>query len=271
MAKLYTAKSYVHPTAKAYFDKIATAGGSVSDKKAVNDFVIGLCKIMHPSLWVCWPLCSSQNIGTGTTAYSLGGLGNFNGTLVNNPTWATEGITFASVSSHHILTSLKISTGSNYTVIGVAKYTNATVDYPCAVSAGNQAASQLYARGNGSTAIYGDAWNFAGGTSAGTSNSSYSTLNRYMSLVAGDSGSVQFWWNNTQYNSIAGDFRVGASNSGRVTIGAANINDPLNAVNVRYNGTISLGMISTIKLDSTQRTALYVLYKATLGQVLSLP
>ena len=46
-------------------------------------------------LWphmVCWPLRSSQNAGTGTTAYSLGGLGSYPGTLVNGPTWGASGV-----------------------------------------------------------------------------------------------------------------------------------------------------------------------------------
>jgi hypothetical protein len=43
---------------------------------------------------VCWPLRSSQNAGTGSTAYSLGGLGTYNGTLVNGPTWGADGISF---------------------------------------------------------------------------------------------------------------------------------------------------------------------------------
>jgi hypothetical protein len=34
-----------------------------------------------------------HNAGTGSTVYSLGGLGTFNGTLVNSPTWGTNGIT----------------------------------------------------------------------------------------------------------------------------------------------------------------------------------
>jgi hypothetical protein len=47
------------------------------------------------SLWssmVCWPLLSSQNAGTGTVVYSLGGLGVYDGTLVNGPTWGADGV-----------------------------------------------------------------------------------------------------------------------------------------------------------------------------------
>jgi hypothetical protein len=48
-------------------------------------------------LWqnmVSWPLRSYQNIGTGSTAYSLGGLGTFDGTLQNNTNWSLSGVYF---------------------------------------------------------------------------------------------------------------------------------------------------------------------------------
>lgn len=70
----------------------ATSGAT--DVAALSNFVKGVKAL---GLWddmVCWPLRSSQNAGTGTTAYSLGGLGTFNGTLVNGPTWGVDGIDF---------------------------------------------------------------------------------------------------------------------------------------------------------------------------------
>jgi hypothetical protein len=48
-------------------------------------------------LWrsmVCWPMRNYQNIGTGSTVYSLGGLSAFNGTTVNSPTWGVDGFNF---------------------------------------------------------------------------------------------------------------------------------------------------------------------------------
>jgi len=43
---------------------------------------------------VCWPLRSAQNKGSGTTVYSLGGYGTYNGTLSSGPTWGSTGIVF---------------------------------------------------------------------------------------------------------------------------------------------------------------------------------
>jgi hypothetical protein len=79
------------------FDADATAFAAASgatDVAALSTFVKGVKEL---GLWddmVCWPLRSSQNAGTGTTAYSLGGLGTFDGTLVNGPTWDGDGVTF---------------------------------------------------------------------------------------------------------------------------------------------------------------------------------
>ena len=41
---------------------------------------------------VCWPMRSIHNAGTGSTIYSLGGLGIYNGILVNSPVWSYKGI-----------------------------------------------------------------------------------------------------------------------------------------------------------------------------------
>jgi hypothetical protein len=69
------------------------ARSGASDRAAVSAFVRGVKDLGLWESMVCWPLRSEQNAGTGTTAYSLGGLGTFNGTLVNGPTWEVDGLT----------------------------------------------------------------------------------------------------------------------------------------------------------------------------------
>jgi hypothetical protein len=68
------------------------ARSGAADRIAINAFVRGVKALGLWSNMVCWPLRSSQNAGTGTTAFSLGGLGTFNGTLVNGPTWGADGV-----------------------------------------------------------------------------------------------------------------------------------------------------------------------------------
>jgi hypothetical protein len=64
---------------------------SATPRQQIRDFAKGVNDLGLWSSMVCWPLRSSQNYGTGTTAFSLGGLGTFNGTLVGGPTWAADG------------------------------------------------------------------------------------------------------------------------------------------------------------------------------------
>lgn len=55
-------------------------------------FVRGMKALGLYSNMVAWPMRSYQNRGTGSTVYSLGGLGTYNGTSYNSPTWGTSGI-----------------------------------------------------------------------------------------------------------------------------------------------------------------------------------
>ena len=87
------------PDASAYFVRAGVTNATA--KIQINLFVKGTKDL---GLWedmVCWPLRSTQNSGT-STAYSLGGYGIYDGTLVNGPTWGTDGITFTSGSSQTI-------------------------------------------------------------------------------------------------------------------------------------------------------------------------
>lgn len=67
---------------------------AATPRKQIRDFAAGVNDLGLWSSMVCWPLRSSQNASTGTTAFSLGGLGAFNGTLVNGPTWGADYLSF---------------------------------------------------------------------------------------------------------------------------------------------------------------------------------
>jgi hypothetical protein len=86
------------------------ARSGASDRAAVSAFVRGVKDLGLWESMVCWPLRSEQNAGTGTTAYSLGGLGTFNGTLTNGPTWGADGLTNSATG--RIATSYFSPTGS---------------------------------------------------------------------------------------------------------------------------------------------------------------
>ena len=72
-------------------------------RKQIYEFARGVNNLGLWDSMVCWPLRSLQNYGSGTTAFSLGGLGTFNGTLVNGPTWGADGMEFSNATSTHIV------------------------------------------------------------------------------------------------------------------------------------------------------------------------
>ena len=75
--------------AAAYF---VTAGVTdATAKSQINAFVVGVKDLGLYSSMVCWPLRSSQNKGSGTIAYSLGGYGTYNGTLTGSASWSESG------------------------------------------------------------------------------------------------------------------------------------------------------------------------------------
>ncbi len=115
------------PFINSVFDSDARAycqASGATDRAVVNYFVRGIKRLGLWSSMVCWPLRSTQNAGTGSTAYSLGGLGTYNGTLVNGPTWGTDGIAFVRTSTQHITTTLALSGTQNCTFFAA----NSTTD-----------------------------------------------------------------------------------------------------------------------------------------------
>ncbi len=86
-------RQVIKPTADldavAYIGKVGIT--DVVAQNAINDFVLGMKNLSLYNNMVCWPLRSSQNAGTGTTAYSLGGYGVYNGTLTGSSSWSESG------------------------------------------------------------------------------------------------------------------------------------------------------------------------------------
>jgi hypothetical protein len=71
-----------------------------NSRQLINNFVKGIKSLGLWNSMVCWPLRASQNAGAGLTARSLGGLGNFDGTLAGGtlPSWTANGLSLAASS-----------------------------------------------------------------------------------------------------------------------------------------------------------------------------
>jgi len=107
-------RATIDPDARAF-----CALSGATERRQLSNFVKGVKALGLWSNMVCWPMRSAQNAGTGTTVYSLGGLGTYNGTMVNGPTWGASGINFTSgtqsVSYSAIPAASAISANGGYT------------------------------------------------------------------------------------------------------------------------------------------------------------
>jgi len=99
---------------------------SATPRQQIRDFAKGVNDLGLWNSMVCWPLRSSQNYGSGTTAFSLGGLGTYNGTLTDGPVWAADGtgVTFDGTNDQIVVSTL--TTGLSYSTFAVARTTSAT-------------------------------------------------------------------------------------------------------------------------------------------------
>ena len=251
---------------------------NISDNTArqqIRDFAAGVNDLGLWNSMVCWPLRSTQNAGTGTTAYSLGGLGTFNGTLVNGPSWGADGVTFdASTKQIEVPSAVGVfnnqsagwsvtaaidtnRTGGDLTHIMLTATVGTGPGGRVTIASRNGGLNQFVAGGRRS-----DADTFAGSTA--TSTSAWTYLENRSDWGAGNArlvvdGTAQ---TSAAYSSGAGN--TSATDSQSVMIG----NGP--AIS-GLPGTISFALMCRTlpSLDDAERFR--DLYKTTLGQGLGLP
>jgi hypothetical protein len=255
------------PFIAASFDADARAFINTSGATAraeINHFVKGIKKLNLYSSMVCWPLRSTQNAGTGSTAYSLGGLGTYNGTLVNGPTWGADGVNFNGITTY--ISNAALFDNAQGT-IGAFAFT-----------------SNPILLGDGRRLI-----NFNLGIELGATNSTpnigieaYNTsapfdgVGRNVNPSASISGvrfgafgvfsnneSVARYINNGSKllnSSVATNY----TSRNTLTIGGR-------LTQLFWDGSISFATYSTTRFTDAQVSDFYALYKSTLGQGLSLP
>jgi hypothetical protein len=249
----------------------------VSDAAArlqLNEFVRGIKGLGVWNSMVCWPLRSTQNSGgASTTAYSLGGLGTFDGTLVGGPTWGTNGMTFTNASSQYITFNGPqiIAGNSDYTILAVAKLTNVVTSNLVVVSLGNNRGGLAGVASNGSTQVRNAQWTVTSGF-GGAQLANGPTTSWFASILSGDSVSAKNYVNSsTPFATLPGDYRVNPSSTTLPQIGAHNLTVSPNSANGFWNGDIAAGVIWNVKMTDAQVASIYALYKQTLGTGLGLP
>jgi hypothetical protein len=107
--------------AAAYFNRAGVTNATA--KAQINEFVKGVKALGLYNSMVCWPLRSAQNAGTGMTAYSLGGLGTFDGTFAGAtlPTWNADGVNFTNDTAAKITTSLAQGSSDDINIFSVVE------------------------------------------------------------------------------------------------------------------------------------------------------
>jgi hypothetical protein len=238
------------PFVTASFDSDARAfvqTSGATDRAAINYFVKGIKRL---GLWddmVCWPLRSAQNAGTGSTAYSLGGLGTYNGTLVNGPTWGVDGVNFNIANAYISVTG---TINQPLTVMGAVDF-KTTTNSGALIDGTNRV--HLW---NGEEVAQ---VNFFAGTILSSGASTYSIGNNFIAGYAnGSSSSVHVNGSTTMGN-------IGSNNLGGNTIIIGN-----NSSLVFGNSDIDIAFCAIFS-GQTYSDAVRSLYKSTLGQGLGLP
>jgi hypothetical protein len=247
------------------------AASGATDIEGLDAFVKG---VKNLGLWesmVAWPLRSSQNAGTGTTAYSLGGLGTFNGTLVGGPAWTADGITFGG-STQYIEYSPQFTvdfTKGGYSIHAVWSALGVAVDasntFVLFGSTGDQLQNVI------TTGI-------GGGTSWRAQSRNYNG-NRYFQSIAVEQSvtdNVGYGWNadtlTLQTNGAdmaMSNFASSTPSNGLYTIRTTGRNNTTSAATSRVSYLMAIA--PDIGMTGTTMTALYNLGKSTLGQNLLLP
>jgi hypothetical protein len=257
----------------SYNARIVAGGNqslSMQSLRQLNQFVISIKKMKLWNNMVCWPLRANQNAGSGTTAYSLGGLGTYDGTISTTPIWDINGTSFIGDIRNSSIESLVRSIDGYGSILIASNSTTGTINFGILKGgAGNQIAdnyiivtrqynaltqSQNQLTGGDTTRTFGTlSFSSAGFQFFGASRSglkSPSTNTGYVKLNSTTNSSLSGSGNLPSTNPYASSFYIlGSSFSGN---------------------TYAFAMIST-PMSATDMENIRILYKTTLGQDLGLP
>jgi hypothetical protein len=245
------------------------ARSGAADRAAINAFVRGVKALGLWNSMVCWPLRSSQNAGTGTTAYSLGGLGTFDGSLINGPVWTADGLVTDAANEN-----VQIPDDANLRNTRSAFFAFTSTD-----STFNQSLIRVTAdnvTGMHASFVF-DGANFAGVTQGHKLNTT-----RAGTLSQNQNGSRLLSLGTFRTGAYTADdtsdnvFDNGALAAGGARTGLSALNPTGTPISRHIFGnslamTGAFAMTSTATWTNSQVTALHNLYRQTLGTGLGLP
>ena len=239
--------------AAAYFDRAGVTDAVA--KSQINAFVKGVKALSLYNSMVCWPLRSSQNAGTGTTAYSLGGLGTYNGTLTNGPTWGADGVIFDGTNDYIVTPSVPITGSNPRSLFAVDNSTSGILTNQIIASIGDiDLINVRFGLLQFTTSLFG--WNFNSDSTIGT-------------ISTGVFKSTSYGYSTSRFGYINGALQTltGATEAPNTTEGLMYIGSE-GGGQWFFNGKISFVALFN---SGASTTNIHTLYKTTLGAGLGLP
>ena len=251
----------------SYNARIVAGGNqslSMQSLRQLNQFVISIKKMNLWASMIFWPLRANQNAGIGLTAYSLGGLGTYNGTLVNGPTWQANGVNFIRANNTHITTPLNVQNLRRFTALVVANQTTHSSNDVLIAAWGTTTIENYFLMRKISATNF-NTFVRSAGSARGVSTSGFSLGAFFM-----------YGWGTQGANTIAtingvagGSVAFVPDETGSSTLVFGVLHPPNNEP---FNGSMaSVIFFKDDELSTAQQLSVYTLYKSTLGQDLALP
>lgn len=200
----------------SYANRIKVGSGTVlsnSSIKQINKFVVGIKRMGLWNSMICWPMRSIHNAGTGSTVYSLGGLGVYNGTMVNSPSWGANGVSFLASPSQNAITIQKTVTPLEYSLMMVF---SSDINGSAIIQAWNSTGGGLNGPNSGSSNVNGGYFYIASYRASGHTAGTAMTISGKQTRMANMTHTASLITNST-YQSV--DSTIATSN---ITTGSGN-------------------------------------------------
>lgn len=248
--------------AVSYFSRAGVTDATA--KSQINAFVKGVKNLGLYNSMVCWPLRSTQNASSGTTQYSLGGLGAYNFDLTGSPTFGTDGMT------------LNGSTQFGNATIGSANLRTYSVVYiQKVITPGGNFISYGGARNAGfsnfSIHVSSTGGRGLGVTQPGLNLSNNATSNGtgfYEVAFSGGATTFSAWTIGGNNSAISGNwFYTGTPNILNFGVSYTNLDTAFGPINAQFSFCATF----STSLTKAQHDSVNTVYKTTLGAGLGLP
>jgi len=282
---MINSKSYgLQTETRQYLRRLYSYGRELnsSDVADIDNFIKGLKQLNLLQNIIVYPLRSQHNIGSGANVLSFGGIGKFDGIMINGPSWGLSGINFTAASSQYIRIPnfLNSPVVAGFSMICVHQPDFTTTARALLANDGVTANTRGLRINVQSHSYMGTSSNtlFATFASAsdptGSGSRSYGSFNtaamhvNYVSfggaLASGMSGSINTTTNTGSillpsfFNNTFDTMGIGARNG-------------LGAGTDFFQGTMSLMMIANRAISPAEYLNVYALIKTTIGKSLGLP